>query len=393
MKLIPFGSICSLQNGRAFKPEDWSVEGVPIIRIQNLNDHAKPFNYCNLEIERQFHINSGDLLFSWSGTPGTSFGAFFWNRGKGYLNQHIFRVDVDEKKVDKIYLRYAVNSKLDEIIDQAHGGVGLKHITKGKLEAVLIPLPPLPIQRHIARVLDQADQLRKQAQQMETELNALAQSVFLEMFGDPVKNPKGWKSKALKDFAFIQIGPFGTQLHKEDYVIDGIPLINPMHINNQKITPQNNFTITKEKHEELPEYHLKKGDVIMGRRGEMGRCALVTEIEQGWLCGTGSLFIRTKYGESFGSYLQKYLSSDYIKSYLEAEAKGATMPNLNKTIIGNIVVPLPKEDCLSKFSQMKFKIDELIKVNKQIEADTLFHSLVQKAFKGELIPTTMEEAA
>ena len=242
-------------------------------------------------------------------------------------------------------------------------------------------------------MLDQADQLCKQAQQMETELNALAQAVFLEMFGDPVTNPKGWKTKALKDFALIQIGPFGTQLHKEDYIIDGIPLVNPMHINNQKITPQSNFTITKEKHAELPEYHLEIGDVIMGRRGEMGRCALVTEQEQGWLCGTGSLFIRTKYGESFGHYLQKYLSSDYIKSYLEAEAKGATMPNLNKTIIGDIVVPLPSEDALNRFAQVKFKISELTKIHKRIEVDVLFHSLVQKAFKGELIPTTIEDAA
>src|SRR5690554_6101358 len=89
------GDICKLRNGRAFKPEEWSDRGLPIIRIQNLNDLTKPFNYCNLDIDDKFVVNTDDLLFSWSGTPGTSFGAFIWNRGKGYLNQHIFRVDVD----------------------------------------------------------------------------------------------------------------------------------------------------------------------------------------------------------------------------------------------------------------------------------------------------------
>ena len=129
MNLVPFGSVCSLQNGRAFKPEEWSASGTPIVRIQNLNDESKPFNYCDFEVEKRFHVDSGDLLFSWSGTPGTSFGAFFWNRGKGFLNQHIFRVDIDERHIDKNYLRYAINSKLDLIIDQAHGGVGLKPVS------------------------------------------------------------------------------------------------------------------------------------------------------------------------------------------------------------------------------------------------------------------------
>lgn len=142
MNMVPFGDTCKLQNGRAFKPSEWSDEGTPIVRIQNLNDETKPFNYCDFEVEQRFHINSGDLLFSWSGTPGTSFGAFFWNRKKAFLNQHIFRVDVDTANVDKNYLHYAINAKLNVIISQAHGGVGLKHITKGKLEAVEIPLPP-----------------------------------------------------------------------------------------------------------------------------------------------------------------------------------------------------------------------------------------------------------
>ena len=153
-KQYPIGELCKLINGRAFKPSEWTTTGLPIIRIQNLNDTTKEFNYFDGEYSERHEVNDGELLFSWSGTPGTSFGAFFWNRGKAVLNQHIFRVLVEPDRVDKDYFRYAMNSRLDRIINQAHGGVGLKHITKGKLEAVTVPLPPLSEQKRIAGILD-----------------------------------------------------------------------------------------------------------------------------------------------------------------------------------------------------------------------------------------------
>ncbi|MUL35065.1 restriction endonuclease subunit S [Gloeocapsopsis dulcis] len=147
---VEIGSVCTLINGRAFKPSDWSKSGLPIVRIQNLNDPDCGFNYFNGEVKEQFLIDLGELLFSWSGTPGTSFGAFFWNQGKAVLNQHIFRVLVNEDQVDKRYFRYALNYRIDRIIAQSHGGVGLKHITKGKLEATKVPLPRLEEQRRIS---------------------------------------------------------------------------------------------------------------------------------------------------------------------------------------------------------------------------------------------------
>ncbi|MFM7165027.1 MAG: restriction endonuclease subunit S, partial [Planctomycetaceae bacterium] len=147
------GELCELVNGRAFKPTEWTSSGLPIIRIQNLNDVTKEFNYFEGDYSKKHEVNDGDLLFSWSGTPGTSFGAFFWNRGRGVLNQHIFNVLIDKKRVEKRYFRYAINSRLNEIISHAHGGVGLQHITKGKLESVEIPLPSLSEQKRIADIL------------------------------------------------------------------------------------------------------------------------------------------------------------------------------------------------------------------------------------------------
>src|SRR5438445_407881 len=123
-----------LVNGFAFKPSHWKGRGLPIIRIQNLNNPNAPFNYCPDRIPEKFLVRHGNLLFAWSGTPGTSFGAHIWNGGNGWLNQHIFRVDFDESLLDKIYLRLAINCNLQSYIAEAHGGVGLAHITKGRFE-------------------------------------------------------------------------------------------------------------------------------------------------------------------------------------------------------------------------------------------------------------------
>ena len=125
------GELCDLINGRAFKPTEWSDEGLPIIRIQNLNNPNAPFNHFDGELADKHRIQYGDLLFAWSGTPGTSFGAHVWKGDDAALNQHIFKVAFDESRIDKRFLRYAINQTLDELVAGAHGGVGLRHVTKG----------------------------------------------------------------------------------------------------------------------------------------------------------------------------------------------------------------------------------------------------------------------
>src|ERR1019366_8436904 len=95
-RAAPIGDLCILINGRAFKPSDWRKTGLPIVRIQNLNDPAKPFNMYDGEHNNRHLVDNGAILLSWSGTPGTSFGCFRWLGGPAILNQHIFKVIVDE---------------------------------------------------------------------------------------------------------------------------------------------------------------------------------------------------------------------------------------------------------------------------------------------------------
>lgn len=155
--LAPIGDLCELFNGRAFKPDDWekaSSGGIPIVRIQNLNDPHSTFNYYKGEVSERNTICSGELLFSWSGSRGTSFGAHIWRGPTAVLNQHIFKVGFDRHRATKMYLFYALNKAVTEIEENLHGGVGLVHITKGNLERIRIPLPPLEVQKEIVAEIE-----------------------------------------------------------------------------------------------------------------------------------------------------------------------------------------------------------------------------------------------
>ena len=158
------------------------------------------------------------------------------------------------------------------------------------------------------------------------------------MFGDPVTNPHGWDKVPLSDLAEIKIGPFGTLLHKEDYITGGHALVNPSHIHDGNIVTDGKLTITDEKYAELSAYHLSENDVVMGRRGEMGRCAVVKE--SGLLCGTGSMIIRS-YGEVRADFLQKIISFPSFKTTIEDMAVGQTMPNLNVPIVSRLEIIKP----------------------------------------------------
>jgi len=173
-KWIEIGDQLDLLNGMAFKPSDWATTGLRIVRIQNLNRQDASFNFCDPSFARERSlIDDGSFLISWSGTPGTSFGAFIWNRGPAVLNQHIFRCDFKTDAFTADYLQLAINGRLDEMIEKAHGGVGLQHITKGKLEAMLIGLPPLAEQHRIVATVDELMALCDRLQEARTAREAV----------------------------------------------------------------------------------------------------------------------------------------------------------------------------------------------------------------------------
>ena len=209
---------------------------------------------------------------------------------------------------------------------------------------------------------------------------------------DLPKLPEGWVWASLSQLVdLIQIGPFGSLLHKSDYISGGIPLINPTHIKNLKIEPDYNLTITEGKLSDLQKYVMSEGDIVIGRRGEMGRCALVSDKENGWLCGTGSLFIRVlqSLNPEFYTWV---LSSKRTKDFLAEFSVGTTMQNLNQKILHSIPVPLLPEneqaaasDMLhSEYDRIDKQIEDIKVALKQSEAQR--KNILKSAFSGQLVP-------
>ena len=167
------GAITELVNGRAFKPSDWTPSGLPIVRIQNLNNPDSPYNRYDGDCDSKFLLYGGELLFAWSGTPGTSFGAHVWNGGKALLNQHIFNVRFSKLNLDINYFELSINQSVLSLIDLAHGSAGLQHVTKGTFESVLIPIPPLTEQHKIVERVNELMPLVEEYGKLEDAREAL----------------------------------------------------------------------------------------------------------------------------------------------------------------------------------------------------------------------------
>ena len=145
---IKLGSVARYINGRAFKPEEWMTEGLPIIRIQNLNDDTAYYNRSTSEFEEKYRIKKGDLLFAWA----ASLGAFLWQGEDAWLNQHIFKVE-PYPFIGKMFLYYAFRGLIDEFYRNSHGS-GMVHITKRQFEDIYLSLPPLEEQKRIVETIN-----------------------------------------------------------------------------------------------------------------------------------------------------------------------------------------------------------------------------------------------
>ena len=290
--------------------------------------------------------------------------------------------------VDPYYFgHYFKTASYRRVVSRLASGVNINNLKKEHLDNLQVPLPPLTEQRRIAGILDAADALRAKRREALAELDTLLQSTFLDMFGDAVTNPKGWAVRELKETkSRVQIGPFGSLLHKEDYIVDGVPLVNPMHIVCGQIHIGNEQTVSEEKAATLSNYRLQTGDVVMGRRGEMGRCAIVSDTEAGMLCGTGSLFFRPHPDELSPPFLARTFSSESMKRLLEGLSQGVTMRNLNRTMIAGLKVGLPPLNLQHRFAAIVESIEQQRDRQRAhlAELDTLFASLQSRAFRGDL---------
>ena len=284
-----------------------------------------------------------------------------------------------DERVNCKYLYYFFLANM-QTLEAGFKGAGLKHTNKNYIGNIEFgTIPSIEKQQQTIEIFDKLSKLIHKRKQQLQQLDELVKARFVEMFGDPVANPHGFEKVSLSELADIRIGPFGSLLHKEDYIEGGYALLNPSHIIDGKIVPDNKLTISAQKYEELSAYHLEIDDVVMGRRGEMGRCAVVTD--DGYLCGTGSLLIRTK-GEVTADYIQKVISFPSFKKTIEDMAVGQTMSNLNVPIVSNFQIIKPPIEVQKNYYAFVEQVDKSkVAVQKALdEAQTLFDSLMHEYF-------------
>lgn len=383
------GAICKLINGRAFKPEDWSERGVPIIRIQNLNDGSRGFNYWAGPIDRQIPIKPGDVLLAWSGTPGTSFGVHIWQGPVGILNQHIFRVDLDEEKICKDWFMRAVNARLNALIAQAHGGVGLKHVTRRMVDELEIPLPPLDEQRRIAAILDQADDLRRKRRHGLERLELLSFSTFVDMFGDPIANPRDWPT----DIRLGQIAEIVSGVTKGRKLngarTRAVPYLAVINVQDRRLALET-VKVIEAAESEIARYKLRKNDLVLTEGGDpdkLGRGALWQDEIADCIHQNHIFRVRLRDNIIDPLFANWLIGGPRGKAYFLRSAKQTTgIASINMTQLREFPLLLPPLDLQRSFAARVAEIDKLKAQHRAhlAKLDALFASLQHRAFRGEL---------
>ncbi|MBF7045585.1 restriction endonuclease subunit S [Campylobacter volucris] len=381
-------------NGMAFKPIDWDVKGLPIVRIQNLTGTNKNFNYYSKEYNPKFEINNGDLLISWS----ASLGVFVWNDGKAILNQHIFKVVFDKIEINKKYFYFCILDVLEEMSEKTHGSA-MRHITKGDFDNIEIPLPPLQEQERIVGILDESfaniDESIKNLEQDLLNLDELMQSALQKAF-NPLKDnakenyqlPQGWEWKSLGDIAVTSSG--GTPLrNKKEYWENGtIKWLKSGELNDGYIDfTEENITQEAIKHSSAKIF--SKGTLLIAMygatAGKLGILDLDSATNQAICAFLHKDNENIKFFEKFLFHFLFFIRDKIIK-----DSFGGAQPNISQTYIKNLQIPLPplqeQEQIASYLDELSLNIKDL-KQNYQAQIKNLQElkkSLLDRAFKGRL---------
>jgi len=293
---------------------------------------------------------------------------------------------LNESKLTKNWLKFCINTQILSLISQAQGGVGLKHVTKGMVEGLNIPLPPLDEQKRIAAILDKADAIRRKRQQALRLTDELLRSVFLNMFGDPVINPNGWKTEELGKVADILTGFAFTSA---DYVEagTGIRLCRGANVMPNHIDWSDRAEWLDGQAPELQRYHLIKGDITIA-------------MDRPWISSGFKMAMITK-ADIPSLLVQRVariraispINNDFLFCLLGTEAFSrhckpteTTIPHISPRELRSFPVIIPDETPLDSFSKIYAGVaaKRIRMANAVDESEALFSALQQRAFRGEL---------
>lgn len=178
-----------------------------------------------------------------------------------------------------------------------------------------------------------------------------------------------WKTSTLGDVATVITGPFGSQLHKSDYVKEGIALIMPQYIGERTVDFNGIAYISEDDANRLSRYRVQENDIVYSRRGDVEKHAFITESLSGALCGTGCLRVRFKSDEVYPEFISLYLNRPETKKWIRQHVVGSSMPNLNSGILSDIPISYPSKDTQISFANILINIDRKIEINNRIIAE------------------------
>ncbi|MDY6928876.1 MAG: restriction endonuclease subunit S [Pseudomonadota bacterium] len=401
---VEIGDIAEVKGGKRL-PKGKSLldtqTAYPYIRVTDFKMASvdlSSLKYLDDETQRaikNYTISKDDLYISIAGTIGIV----------GQIPPELDGANLTENAaklcsltgVDQSYLRYVISSNaVKEQFNESMTSSGQPKLALFRIKNCQFLLPPLAEQKVIAdklaTLLAQVETTKARLERIPEILKTFRQSVLAAAVsgklnaGDYQQAPV---YKALGDVGVeVKTGPFGSALHKSEYISGGIPVINPMHISNGTIVASQQMTIPKAKYDELEAWHLKIGDVVVGRRGEMGRAAVVNYKGE-MLCGTGSMILRTP-KNSLPKYLEIILRSPLAVEYFTSNSVGSTMVNLNQKIIKSLQVHFPSQE---EQTEIVRRVEKLFAYADKVEAQVktaqarvnqLTQSILAKAFRGEL---------
>ncbi|MBZ0097140.1 MAG: restriction endonuclease subunit S [Sulfuricella sp.] len=368
MTMMALGQTARFINGAAFKPTDWGNDGLPIIRIQNLTGTGDKFNFTTRQVKAELVVEPGDLLVSWSATLDV----YRWAGPRGLLNQHIFKV-LPKPEIDPDYLFFALKSALAELSSKTHGST-MKHVVRGDFESTQIRVPPLDEQRRIVDILSRAEGIVRLRREAERKAAELVPGIFIDMFGDPATNPRGWPMEPLPS---VLSRPFknGLYLPKDKYApegsIDGIEMVHMSDAFYGEVRRGHlRRVLADEKH--VREYGLSEIDLLVARRsltfeGAAKLCGIPSS-EKPLLFESSFIRLSPSREKLLTEYLLCYLNSDRTRqAHILSRISGITISGINQAALSQIPVMLPP---LSAQEDFVMRVQEVRSIESQQSAAT-----------------------
>lgn len=354
---------------------------------------------------QKYHLRSGDIVFARTGaTTGKSF--LLQSCPDAVFASYLIRLRLLSGMEPGFIAHFLQTAEYWQFISENVAGNAQPNCNASKLAALSVPLAPQSEQRRISVKLEQllarVESIKRRLRKTSSVLSRFRQAVLVAACSgkltEDVRSSMYWRELTLGDIAEeIRTGPFGSALHKSDYVTGGIPVINPTNLVAGKIVANERVSVSRDTFRRLADYALQIGDIVIARRGEMGRCAVVTERERGWLCGTGSALLRLK-RSAFPYFVQTFISSSIGREYLSEGSVGSTMDNLNQKVFAALPISLPS---VEEQREIVHRVEALFKLADAIEkrvtaatlrAERLTQAVLAKAFRGELVPIEAELA-